>query len=88
MPRKGTVERRETGPDPVYVNPLVQKLVNCVMIQGKESVAQNIVYDAFELIKERKSASPAKAFQEGGSHPTYSSSPAIPLRISIRLWIP
>ncbi len=64
MPRKGTVERRETGPDPVYVNPLVQKLVNCVMIQGKKSVAQNIVYDAFELIKQRANDDPLKVFKK------------------------
>ena len=66
MPRKGTVERRETGPDPVYANSLVQKLVNCVMFQGKKSVAQNIVYDAFELIKQRANDDPAEGFQEGG----------------------
>jgi len=64
MPRKGTIERRETGPDPVYVNPLVQKLVNCVMIQGKKSVAQNIVYDAFELIKQRANDDPLKVFKK------------------------
>jgi small subunit ribosomal protein S7 len=64
MPRKGTVERRETGPDPVYVNPLVQKLVNCVMIQGKKSVAQGIVYDAFELIKQRANDDPLKLFKK------------------------
>jgi len=64
MPRKGTIERRETGPDPVYVNPLVQKLVNCVMIQGKKSVAQNIVYDAFELIKQRANDEALKVFKK------------------------
>jgi small subunit ribosomal protein S7 len=64
MPRKGTVERRETGPDPVYANSLVQKLVNCVMSQGKKSVAQNIVYDAFELIKQRANDDPLKVFKK------------------------
>ncbi len=64
MPRKGTVARRETSPDPVYVNPLVQKLVNCVMIQGKKSIAQNIVYDAFELIKQRANDDPLKLFKK------------------------
>ena len=64
MPRKGTVERREIGPDPVYVNSLVQKLINCVMMQGKRSVAQNIVYDAFELIKQRANDDPLKVFKK------------------------
>jgi small subunit ribosomal protein S7 len=64
MPRKGTVERREIGPDPVYSNALVQKLVNCVMIEGKKSVAQGIVYDAFELIKQRANDDPLKVFKK------------------------
>jgi small subunit ribosomal protein S7 len=64
MPRKGTVERRETAPDPVYGNQLVQKLVNCVMFEGKKSVAQNIVYDAFDLIKQRANDDPLKLFKK------------------------
>jgi len=64
MPRKGTVERREVGPDPVYSNSLVQKLVNCVMLEGKKSVAQNIVYDAFDLIKQRANDDPLKVFKK------------------------
>jgi len=64
MPRKGTVERREIGPDPVYMNSLVQKLINCVMLEGKRSVAQNIVYDAFELIKQRANDDPLKVFKK------------------------
>jgi len=64
MPRKGTVERRELGPDPVFGNSLVQKLVNCVMLEGKKSVAQNIVYDAFDLIKQRVNDDPLKVFKK------------------------
>ena len=64
MPRKGTVERREVNPDPVFANSLVQKLVNCVMLQGKKSIAQNIVYDAFELIKQRANDDPLKLFKK------------------------
>jgi len=64
MPRKGTVERRELGPDPVFGNALVQKLVNCVMFEGKKSVAQNIVYDAFDLVKQRANDDPLKVFKK------------------------
>jgi len=64
MPRKGTVERRELGPDPVFGNSLVQKLVNCVMYEGKKSVAQNIVYDAFDLVKQRANDDPLKVFKK------------------------
>lgn len=64
MPRKGTVERREVGPDPVFSTPLVQKFVNCVMAKGKKSVAQGIVYDAFELMKQRANDDPLKLFKK------------------------
>jgi small subunit ribosomal protein S7 len=64
MPRKGFVERREVEADPVYSSPLVQKFVNCVMMEGKRSVAQGIVYDAFELIKQRANDDPLKVFKK------------------------
>jgi len=64
MPRKGTVERREVSADPIFANPLVQKLVNCVMYEGKKSVAQNIVYNAFDLVKQRASDEPIKIFKK------------------------
>ena len=64
MPRKGTVERREVSSDPVHGNALVQKFVNCVMVQGKKSTAQRIVYDAFDLVKERANDDPLKLFKK------------------------
>ncbi len=64
MPRKGTVERREVRSDPVFSNPLVQKFINCVMYRGKKSVAQGIVYDAFELVKQRANDDPLKVFKK------------------------
>ncbi len=64
MPRKGTVERREVAPDPIYGNPLVQKFVNCIMYKGKKSVAQEIVYDALSIIKERANDDPLKIFKK------------------------
>jgi len=64
MPRKGYVERREVKPDALYGNPLVEKFVNCVMYDGKRSTAQQIVYDSFELIKERTNDDPLKVFKK------------------------
>ena len=64
MPRKGTVERREVTADPVLGNPLVQKLVNCLMHEGEKSVAQKIVYRSLELIKERAKDDPLKIFKK------------------------
>ena len=64
MPRKGYVEQREVKPDPLYANQLVQKFVNCVMYDGKRSTAQQIVYDSFELIKQKTSDDPLKVFKK------------------------
>jgi small subunit ribosomal protein S7 len=64
MPRKGTIERRETSADPVHQNELVQKLINCVMYQGKASVAQGIVYDALDMVKQRSNDDPLKIFKK------------------------
>lgn len=64
MPRKGTVERRAVPPDPIFGNALVQKFVNCVMHEGKKSVAQRTVYDALELVKQRANDDPLKVFKK------------------------
>jgi len=63
MPRKGTVERREVASDPVFGSELVEKLINCLMYEGKRSVAQGIVYDAFELVRQRTKDDPLKIFK-------------------------
>ena len=53
MPRRGNVPKREILPDPVYNSKLVSKLINSVMLDGKKGVAQKIVYDAFDIVKEK-----------------------------------
>jgi small subunit ribosomal protein S7 len=53
MPRKGPAERRELMPDPVYRSVLVTQLVNKVLSRGKRTLAERIVYDALELVRER-----------------------------------
>jgi len=64
MPRKGTVERREVAPDPVHGNPLIQKFINCLMHDGKRSVAQRIVYGSLEQIRQKTSDDPVKVFKK------------------------
>ena len=54
----------EVQADPIYSNSLVQKFVNCIMFQGKRSVAQEIVYNAFEIMKERANDDPLKVFKK------------------------
>jgi small subunit ribosomal protein S7 len=58
MPRKGPAPRRELPPDPIYRSVLVTQLVNKVLSRGKRSLAERIVYDALDTIKERTAAEP------------------------------
>lgn len=64
MPRKGSVPKREVLPDPIYGSKVVTKLINAIMLDGKRGVAQNIVYGAFEQIKEKTGKEPAEVFEE------------------------
>jgi small subunit ribosomal protein S7 len=50
MPRKGPAPRRELPADPIYRSVLVTQLVNKVLLRGKRSVAEKIVYDAMDII--------------------------------------
>jgi small subunit ribosomal protein S7 len=53
MPRKGPAPRRELVADPMYKSVLVTQLVNKVMLHGKRTVAEKIVYDAMEIIQSK-----------------------------------
>ena len=64
MPRRGSVPKREILPDPVYNSVLVTKLINSIMLDGKKGVAQKVVYDAFDIIKEKSGKEPLDAFTE------------------------
>lgn len=64
MPRTGRVKKRLVPPDAIYNNRLVTKFINCVMKDGKKSVAQSLVYKAFEEIKTKTGEDPVK-FLEG-----------------------
>ena len=64
MPRKGFIAQREVLPDPIYNNKVVTKLINKVMFDGKKGVAQNIVYDAFNMVAEKTSRDALEVFQE------------------------
>ena len=51
MSRRRRVAKEETPPDPRYNNRLVQKMINALMNDGKQSVAERVVYDAFDLMR-------------------------------------
>ena len=58
MPRKGFIAKRDVLPDPMYNSKVVTKLINNVMLDGKKTVAQRIVYDAFDIVKEKSGKDP------------------------------
>ncbi|OGD83629.1 30S ribosomal protein S7 [Candidatus Curtissbacteria bacterium RBG_13_40_7] len=63
MPRAGKVEKRQIQPDPLHQNFLVAKLINRIMEEGKKSIAQKIVYGAFDQIR-KKGQDPVKTFEK------------------------
>jgi small subunit ribosomal protein S7 len=58
MPRRGPAGKREVQPDPIYQNPLVTQLINKLMVDGKKSLAEQIVYRSLERISERTQGDP------------------------------
>ena len=58
MPRRNSAVVREVLPDPVYSSKLVTKIINQVMLDGKKGVAQGIMYDALNIIKEKTGSEP------------------------------
>ncbi len=63
MPRRRVVPKREILPDPKYQNQTVAKFINHVMVSGKKSVAERIVYGALTRIEERDKADPVEVFE-------------------------
>ena len=62
MPRRRVVAKREVLPDPKFGNVTLAKFMNHVMISGKKSVAERIVYGALDIVQERLSSDPIEAF--------------------------
>jgi small subunit ribosomal protein S7 len=64
MPRRAVVTRRPLDPDPVYGSTLVTQLVNKVLMQGKKSTSERVVYDALERIRDRTGRDPVTVMDE------------------------
>jgi len=64
VPRKGNIPKREVLPDPLYNDKVVTKLINNIMLDGKKGVAQKIVYDAFDIVKEKSGKEPLEVFND------------------------
>ena len=63
MPRRGTITRREVLPDPVYNSKLVTQVINKVLLDGKRSTAERIVYGALEGCREKTGTDPVQTLK-------------------------
>ncbi|MGX5377662.1 30S ribosomal protein S7 [Ligilactobacillus sp. LYQ135] len=64
MPRKGPVAKREVPEDPIYHSQLVTSLINHLMLDGKRGTASKILYEAFDMIKEKTGNDPLEVFEQ------------------------
>ena len=64
MSRRRAAEKREVLPDPKYADPVLTKFMNCLMFDGKKSVAEKIVYDALDAIETNTRNDPLKVFHD------------------------
>jgi small subunit ribosomal protein S7 len=64
MPRRAAAQQRPVEPDPVHRSKLVQQVINKVMIGGKKSTAERIVYDALAIIAERTGKDPVEYLEQ------------------------
>ncbi len=63
MPRRGHVPKRDVLADPIYNDKIVTKLINNLMMDGKRGIAQQICYDAFEIMQTKTGKNPLELFQ-------------------------
>ena len=64
MPRKGHIAKRDVLADPIYNSKLVTRLINKIMLDGKKGVAQNILYNAFEIVEKKTGQQPMEVFEK------------------------
>ncbi len=64
MPRRAAAQIRPVDPDPVHRSKLVQQVINKVMLDGKKSTAERIVYDALAIIAERTGSEPVEYLEQ------------------------
>jgi len=64
MPRRRDIQKRIIDPDPVYNSKLVAKFINNLLLKGKKSTAESILYGAFEIIGKKTKESPSQLFEK------------------------
>jgi len=74
--RKKKAEKRYVTPDPLYNDVVLAKFVNCIMLQGKKTVARKIVYQALNIVGEKSGQEPIEVFRKAIAN----ASPALEVR--------
>ena len=64
MPRRGNISKRDVNPDATYKSKLVSKFINSLMLDGKKSTAQSILYESFKIIEERSNEDGFAVFRQ------------------------
>jgi small subunit ribosomal protein S7 len=64
MPRRRVIAKRELLPDPIYQSQLVTRFINTVMLDGKRSTAEGVMYSSLDIIKEKTGDDPLKVFKK------------------------
>ena len=64
MPRKGHIAKRDVLVDPIYNSKLVTRLINKIMLDGKKGVAQNILYNALDIVEQKTGQQPMEVFEK------------------------
>ena len=90
--RKRRAVKRDVLPDPIYKSKVVTKLINTIMLDGKKGTAQSILYEAFEIIKNKTGNDPLEVFNtamenikpalEGKSRRVGGSNYQVPIEVS------
>ncbi len=62
--RKRRAVKRDVLPDPIYKSKTVAKLINTIMLDGKKGIAQTILYEAFDIVKEKTGREPLEVFNQ------------------------
>lgn len=64
MPRRGGVSKREIIPDPIYNDQMVTRFISKLILDGKRGIAEKILYDSFEIIREKTGKDPLELFHQ------------------------
>lgn len=64
MPRRAKIQRRDVAPDPKYGNQTLGRFINRIMIGGKKGVAERVVYDALDIVRDQTHRDPVEVFEQ------------------------